>query len=105
MGLLSKKFNAEDIVTFTFNFGCRGGEDAFTYVLQATPETPEKYFHSSVLRTYDTTFKVKDELHLLENLESTWDDEELHLQPLRTMLRRSFKMHVAIAEQQQEKVS
>ena len=53
-----------------------------TYVLQATPETPEKsIFIHPVLRTYDATFKVKDELHLLENLESTWDDEELHLQP------------------------
>ena len=102
LGLLSRKFRADEIVTFTFNFGCRGGEDAFTYVLEATPESPEKsIFIHPVIRSYDSSFGVKDELHLLENLESTWDDEELHLQPLRSMLRRSYKMHVVMAEQEQ----
>ena len=91
LGLLDKKFKGEDIITFTFSFGSRGDVDAFKYVLEATPSAPEKsIFIHPVLRSYNNSFEIDQELHLLENLESTWNDEELHLRPLIELVRDTF---------------
>ena len=59
LGLISRKFNSNEIITFTFNFGCRGGEDAFKYVLEATPASPEKsIFIHPVIRSSTTLLRL-----------------------------------------------
>lgn len=91
IGLLHR-FHGSRFIIFTFNFGSREGVDAFTYVLQATPEHPEKsVFIHPVLRSFDPSGSVEKEIHLLENLESTWNDDGLHRKPLIDFLSSAFK--------------
>ena len=86
-----EKFRGKNILIFTFNFGSRNGEDAFKHILQATPEHPDKsVFLHPVLQSIDKNGQMIEELHLLENLDTTWNDNELHVKPLKSYIERNF---------------
>ena len=91
MEVAKEKFRGMNILIFTFNFGSRNGEDAFKHILQATPEHPDKsVFLHPVLQSIDKNGQMIEELHLLENLDTTWNDNELHVKPLKSYIERNF---------------
>lgn len=91
MVVAKQMFKGNRMIVFTFNFGTRNGEDAFKHVLQATPENPEKsVFLHPVLWALDENGEIVEELHLLENLDTTWNDPLLHIRPLQQFIYRTY---------------
>jgi len=81
---VKERFAGKRYIAFIFDFGSRNGVDAFKYVLEATPETPEKsVFLHPILLAFDSRGEIADSRHLLENLETEWIDQNLHVRPIR----------------------
>jgi len=83
-----KKFAGRQYMAFIFDFGSRGEVDAFKYVLEATPAMPEKsIFLHPILLAFDEKGAVTHTKHLLENIETEWTDEKLHVEPVKQFVR------------------
>jgi thioredoxin reductase len=84
---LQDRFKGRSVIALIFDFGTRGDIDAFRYVSNASPISPENSaFLHPILLSFDTNGVLSDSLHLLENLETVWSDNELHIKPLLTFL-------------------
>jgi thioredoxin reductase len=91
---VKKKFAGQRYIAFVFDFGSRGDVDAFKYILEATPEAPEKsIFLHPILHAFDEQGNMTGTRHLLENIETEWHDEKLHLQPIQKFVRDVFFHH------------
>lgn len=85
---VKEKFAGQQYIAFVFDFGSRGDADAFKYILEATPDTPEKsIFLHPIMLAFDEQGSVTHTRHLLENIETEWTDDQLHLEPIQQFVR------------------
>ena len=82
-------FRSERIICLTFSIASRQTEqDAFRYIPEATPSTPEQsiFIHPHFQLFYE--LELVEDLHLLENIDIEWRHPELHVAPLTSFLHR-----------------
>ena len=96
---VKEKFAGRRYIAFVFDFGSRGDVDAFKYILEATPDMPEKsIFLHPIMLAFDEQGCVTHTRHLLEHVETEWTDDKLHLQPIQQFVRDHFICHFAKRE-------
>lgn len=85
-------FRGASIICLTFSIASRTtDQDAFSYIPVATPATPELsvFIHPHFKAIGDDG--AEDNLHLLENIDIEWSDQNLHIKPLTEFLSTHLK--------------
>ena len=86
-------FKDVTFISLTFCIASREtSEDAFRYVPEATPATPERSVFIHPLFQVFSDGISSDQLHLLENIDIEWHDQSLHIAPLENFLHAQFRI-------------
>lgn len=97
LSFVKSQFRGQNAFVLKFAIASRPNEqDAFKYIPEATPSTPEKsVFIHPVLSILDSSGALSDDLHLLENIDIEWSDPDLHVKPVKEFLGKYSLIPVA----------
>lgn len=92
LSFVKSQFRGQNTFVLKFMIATRSNnQDAFKYIPEATPSTPEQsVFIHPVISTLGSSCDLANDLHLLENIDIEWSDPDLHIKPVREFLHKNI---------------